>query len=105
MTRPKKRPRTARRAIERELKKIEDAREKLALLSVGGAPERAIEVPSASVIEPHAIGLGCARCEGTLRLEAHDAVGSERGPLRRVRGRCTRCGATRVVWLRVAARN
>lgn len=105
MTRPKKRPRTQRRAIERELKKLEDAREKLALLSPGGAPERPIEVTSASVIEPHALGLGCARCEGALRLEAHDAIGSAHGPLRRVRCRCTRCGATRVVWLRVAARN
>lgn len=96
------RTRTHKRALEREVKKLEDAREKLALLSPGGAPERPIEVASASVIELHALGLGCARCEGALRLEAHDAVGTDQGPLRRVRARCTRCRALRTVWLRIA---
>ncbi|HEY8429946.1 MAG TPA: hypothetical protein VIL20_16300 [Sandaracinaceae bacterium] len=101
----KKRARTKRRAMERALTKLEDAREKLALLEPGGAPERPIEVTSASVVEPHALGLGCARCAGTLRLEAHDALATEHGPRRRVRARCTRCRATRVVWLHIAAAN
>lgn len=105
MTKRAKRPRARRREAERAAKKIEDAREKLALLSAGGAPERAIEVTSASVVEPHALSLGCARCEDRLRLEAHDAVGTEHGPLRRVRARCTRCRAERVVWLRIAVRH
>ncbi len=105
MSSRKKRTRTRRRELERDVKKLEDAREKLALLSAGGGPERPIEVASASVIEPHAIGLGCARCEGPLRLEAHDAVATEHGPRRRVRARCTQCRAVRVVWLSITARN
>lgn len=98
----KKRARAERRRRERALDKLGDAREKLARLTAGGAPERPIEVPSASVIEAHAVGLGCARCEGELRLVDHDAVRTEHGVLRRVRAQCKRCRAIREVWLRVA---
>lgn len=95
-----KRRRTERRRIERDLEKLGDAREKLARLSEGGAPERPIEVESASTIEGRATSLGCARCEGETRVEAHDAVAG----LRRVRARCKHCGHVREVWLRVAER-
>lgn len=98
-----KRRRTVRRALEREVKKIEDAREKLARLSEGGAPERPIEVASASVVEARALALGCARCEGELRLVDHDALRVGNEPLRRVRAQCKRCRATREVWIRVAS--
>src|SRR5690606_39943442 len=97
----KKRARVDRRRRERELDKLGDAREKLARLSEGGAPERPIEVPSASVIEAQAVGLGCARCEGELRVVDHDAMRAEHGVLRRVRAQCKRCRAIREVWLRV----
>ncbi|UJR84502.1 hypothetical protein [Sandaracinus amylolyticus] len=96
----KKRARTVRRKLERELTSLHDAREKLALLSEGGAPERPIVVPSASVIETRALSLGCARCEGELRIESHDAVGG----LRRVRARCRACGAVREIWFDLASR-
>ncbi len=96
-----KRARVERRKRERELEKLGDAREKLARLSEGGSPERPLEVTSASVVEPHALGLGCARCEGELRLVAHDAQRTEHGVLRRVRARCKQCGALREVWLRI----
>jgi hypothetical protein len=96
----KKRPRTLRRRVERATEKLEDAREKLARVSVGGSTVRPIEVASAAVIEPEAIALGCARCEGEVKLEDHDAVEG----LRRVRTRCKRCGHVREVWLRIASR-
>ena len=51
----KKRPRTARRRAAREAEKLGDAREKLALLSPGGAEERPIDVVSASVVELEAL--------------------------------------------------
>lgn len=86
--------------MQRELTKLEDAREKLARLSPGGAPERPIDVESASTVETRALALGCARCEGELRLEAHDAVAG----LRRVRARCKACGTAREVWLRIESR-
>lgn len=101
----KKRPRTERRARAREAQKLGDAREKLARLSPGGTPARAIDVKTAAVVERVALALGCARCDGELRLEAHDALGTDHGPLRRVRGQCKRCRAIREVWLRVLALN
>jgi hypothetical protein len=97
----KKRVRTERRRLERELRKIGDAREKLAQLSAGGTPERPIDVTSASVVESTALSLGCMRCESALRLEDHDAVRTEHGILRCVRARCTMCRAAREVWLRI----
>jgi hypothetical protein len=96
----KKRTRTERRRIERELGKLADAREKLALASAGGAPERPITVESASVIESIAEALGCARCDGEARVEEHAA---ERG-LRKVTTRCRACGSLRVVWVQIASR-
>jgi hypothetical protein len=98
----KKRRRTVRRALERDVKKIEDAREKLAFLSEGGAPERPIEVASASVVEARALALGCARCEGELDLVDHDALRASGEPLRRVRAQCKRCRAAREIWIRIA---
>jgi DNA-directed RNA polymerase subunit RPC12/RpoP len=96
----KGRPRSERRRAEREAAKLGDAREKLARLSPGGAPERAIDVSSAAIVESEATAVGCARCGGEVRVEEHDAVEG----LRRVRTRCKRCGARREVWLRVASR-
>ena len=101
---PAKRARVERRRIERELDKIGDAREKLARLSEGGSPERPIEVASASVVEGLALSLGCARCEGELRLVDHDAVRTPQGLLRRVRAQCKACRSEREVWLRIAER-
>lgn len=95
-----KRARTDRRRAERELAKLGDAREKLARLEPGGTPERPIDVESASVIEPRALALGCARCGGETRLEAHDAISG----LRRVRARCKSCRHLREVWMRVGER-
>jgi hypothetical protein len=96
----KGRPRTERRRRARDLTKLADARQKLARISPGGAPERPVVVASASVVESSAEDLGCARCEGATRAEEHDAVSG----LRRVRTRCKQCGAVRVVWLQIAAR-
>lgn len=91
--------------LERELRALEDAREARAKLVAGGTPARPIVVTSASVVELTAEALGCARCEGTLRAEDHDAPTVDGLTLRRVRARCRACGAVREVWLRIAALN
>lgn len=96
----KKRARTERRKMDRDREKLADAREQLARISPGGSPERPLVVESASVVEPRALALGCARCGGELRLEDHAAVQG----LRRVRARCRPCGAVREVWLRLEER-
>lgn len=96
----RERPRTVRRRRERALDALGDARERLAALSAGGAADRPLDVDSASVVELVAARLGCARCDGAVRVLRHDAVDG----LRRVHTRCTTCERTREVWLRLAPR-
>ena len=101
-----KRGRTERREAERGAVKLAEARLKLAALEAGGSPERPIEVTSASIVEPHAAGLGCAACGGSTRVEEHsaitvtDASGAPRA-LRVARVRCTRCGVQRDIYFRL----
>jgi hypothetical protein len=95
-----KRARTQRRKAQRQSAKLGDAREKLAAISEGGSPDRPLEVESASIVEGRALALGCARCEGEVRLDDHAAVHG----LRRVRTRCKACRSAREVWVRVAER-
>jgi hypothetical protein len=98
--------RSERREAERSGVKLAEARLKLALLEAGGSPERPIELTSASIVEPHAAGLGCVVCGGTTRVEEHTAVtlpdssGMPRS-LRVARVRCTRCGVERNVYFRL----
>ncbi len=93
-----KRARTERREAEREAAKLARARMRLAELEEGGAPERPIEVASASVIEVHASSLPCASCGALgVRVEEHEA---ERGQ-RVVRVKCPRCGTRRSIWFRI----
>jgi hypothetical protein len=98
----KKRPRTERRERERAAVKLAEARLKLARLEPGGSPERPIEVDSASVVEPHALAIGCAACGEATRLEEHGVVhvpGAR--SLRVARVRCSRCGARREIFFRL----
>ncbi len=106
-----KRARTERREAARDAAKVARSRLKLAALEPGGAPDRPIEVTSASIIEPHASSMACAACGARgLRVEEHIAVtlgggggeGSE--PARRLRVvhlTCPRCGTRREVFFRV----
>jgi hypothetical protein len=98
----KPRARTERRANERALEKLARDRERLAQLEPGGAPDRPIELASASQVEVHARSLPCTRCGGEPRVEAHEArvVGERR--LRVAQLVCPACGARRDVWFRLA---
>ena len=101
MSTKKPRARTARREAERDAQKLADARTRLAFLEPGGAPERPIDVTSASQVEPRVESLSCPRCEGRLRVDEHRA-GSVHGELlREVIAKCRACGAARTVWMRV----
>jgi hypothetical protein len=98
-----KRARTERREAARDAEKIARTRLKLAALEPGGAPDRPIEVTSASTIEPHASSMPCAVC-GSLRgrVDEHIAVtlpGERR--VRVVHLRCPRCGTKREVFFRI----
>ena len=98
-----KRSRTERREAEREAAKLAKSRLKLATLEAGGAPDRPIEVSSASTNEPHAGSLPCASCgELGVRIDEHVAVtlaGDRR--LRVVRVNCQRCGLRREIFFRI----
>ncbi len=96
------RARTVRRANDREIEKLRDARAKLASVEVGGSPGRPREVTSAAVIEGQARSLGCARgCEGEARIEEHTAETIDGDRLRVVTTECPRCGAKRRVYFRL----
>ena len=81
---------------------------KLAALEPGGAPDRPIEVSSASIIEPHAASMICAACGSSgVRVEEHVARSIEAAggaPARRLRVvhvLCQRCGTRREVFFRI----
>ncbi len=96
------RARTARRANDRGIEKLREARAKLASVEVGGSPGRPREVSTAAVIEGHARSLGCARgCEGEARIKEHTAETIDGDRLRVVTTECPRCGADRRVYFRV----
>jgi hypothetical protein len=97
-------PRNERRAAERDAEKLARDREKLARLLAGGAPERPIDVESASQIEPHAVAMRCLRCDGAHRLVEHAAETVDGARLRVARMACVRCGTARAVWFRIAVR-
>jgi hypothetical protein len=96
------RARTERRAAERAVTKLADARERLATAEPGGGPARPLRVDSASQIEPHALAIECLRCGGTNRLLEHAAVAHDGEVLRVARMRCSRCGSSRTLWFRIA---
>jgi len=94
-----KRPRTSRREAERAARKLVQDREKLALLSPGGTPERPITVTSTAVIEPRIENMQCVQCGGQYKVREHEAPASG---LRRVDVTCRQCSAPRTLWFRLA---
>ncbi len=99
----KKRPRTERRERERAAQKLGEAREKLARLEAGGAPERPLDVASASVIEPRVRSEPCLRCNAAVRVDDHRAAVVGQRRLRVVRGKCSHCGAVRDWYFRLTS--
>ena len=93
-----KRPRTERRIIERDLRKLVRDREKLAALSRGGSRDHPIEVTSAAVVEIRATALRCPQCQGEYRVLEHLAPAAG---LREVTVRCVMCGTKRSLWFRI----
>jgi ribosomal protein L44E len=104
VTKKKSRPvteRSARRSDERALKKVLDDRERLFRLEPGGSAERPVDVPSASVVEVHALAVRCPRCGGAHEILEHAAVSHDGARLRQVRLRCRQCGSERELFFRL----
>jgi DNA-directed RNA polymerase subunit RPC12/RpoP len=96
-----KKPRSIRRAQDRETLKQAQQREKLANLEPGGAPSRPIEVVSASLVEITAESMKCPRCGGALRVDEHVAQTSNGVPLRIAWTSCRQCGHKRPIYFRI----
>jgi hypothetical protein len=97
------RPRAERRAEARQTGKDVRERERLARLEPGGAPDRPIEVITASLVEPRAKGMPCAVCghTGSVRLDDHTARTIDGDALRLAHVRCAMCGYARVVYFAI----
>ena len=95
------RPRGQRREAERAQSKLQQARQRLFELEVGGAAERPLAVASAAVVEAHAESVPCPRCGGKHEVAEHVAVTHAGIRLREVRLRCRQCGTTRSLWFRI----
>jgi hypothetical protein len=96
-------PRTVRRASTRAQRDLARDRERLFGLEAGGSQSRAIDVPSASVVEAHALSVRCPQCEGPHEVLEHAAVVAQSGArLREVRLRCRQCGSRRALFFRLA---
>jgi hypothetical protein len=98
----KPRARAKRRETERDLTKLQAARERLFELTTGGAPERPLAVSSAAVIEAQAESAPCPRCEGKQDVTEHVAVTVGGVRLREARLRCRQCGTSRSLWFRIS---
>jgi hypothetical protein len=98
------RPRRKRREQERALRKQVRQTEALAGELAGGAPDRPIDVGSASVVEGKARATPCIQCGGELDLRADRATSTARGVLRELALACRRCHAPRTLWFRIAPR-
>ena len=97
------RPRRQQREQQRALRKTVRQLERLAAELPGGAPERPIEVASASVVETRARAIPCVQCDAIeMELRGDRATSTTRGILRELEMVCRQCHAGRAVWFRVA---
>ncbi len=97
----KPRPRTQRRETARAVGKLQDARQRLFELELGGAAERPLPVVSAAVVEIHAESVPCPRCGAKHEVVEHVAVTVTGIRLREARVRCRQCGTIRSLWFRI----
>ena len=96
-----RKPRAERRADARQATKDIRERERLARLEIGGAPDRPIEVVSASLVEPKARAIACPVCGAAVRVEDHTAKTLDGAPLRLAHTLCPRCGHARIVYFSI----
>jgi hypothetical protein len=101
MAMPKARARTRRREAQRAAEKLARQRASAFELGSGGAPQRAIPVLAASVVDAHARSLPCPRCGAEQQLEEHLARVIGEVGLREARMVCKVCHGRISIWFRV----
>jgi hypothetical protein len=100
-----KRDRTVRREATRNLVALGRDRERLFVREPGGAPERPIDVESASVVESRARATPCPLCEGEHDVVEHASVSGPAGRLREAKLACRKCGSKRSLFFRLPVLN
>ncbi len=103
MARKPPRARTERRSIERDARKLAENLERLSLLERGGAPDRPLEVTSASQVDVYARDSRCAVCTGPVRLDEHTAETIEGVRLRVAKVTCQQCGRRRAIFFKLVS--
>jgi hypothetical protein len=101
MSGKKPRARTERRVSEREARKLTDDLERLARMERGGAPDRPIEVSSASQVDIHARDTRCPVCTGLVQLDDQTAETIAGVRLRVAHVRCRQCGRKRAIYFKL----
>lgn len=96
-----KRPRTERRIQARDARKLVRAKQTLARLEQGGAPEHPFVVETPAVIETRARAHPCPLCGGELRQQVQRAETVAGRRLRAVDAQCQTCGAPNTLWFRI----
>ncbi len=97
----KKRPeRTARRAADRDARRLVRDRERLAALSPGGSPDRPLPIDSPAAIDARVASLRCPQCDGGYTLDDHQA--DPRG-LRAIAVTCRLCHVGRTIWFKLGS--
>ena len=93
--------RATRRQADRDVQKLMRDRTRLAALEKGGAPDRPIQVLSASEVEIAARATPCMQCGGIVRVEEHvaETIGAER--LRVAHVVCPACATKRALYYRI----
>jgi hypothetical protein len=92
-----------RRARTRHDEKVGRTRERLARLEPGGGPNRPLDVPSASLVEPEARSMPCPKCLGSCAVVEHSAETQEGRRLRIAHMMCKGCGGRRAIYFRIVA--
>src|SRR5262249_46841036 len=90
-----------RRARTRHEEKLGRARERLARLEPGGAPNRPLDVQSASPGEPEARSRPCPKSLGSRAVVERSAETQEGRRLRIAHMMCRACGGRRAIYFRI----
>lgn len=101
MAKKPKRARAVRREADRTQEKLAATARKLVTLEPGGAPDRPIEIESASVVETDAGSQPCSICGGTALVTDHRVIEHEGRRLRALALRCKLCSEAwnRYYWI------
>ena len=93
--------RAQRRQTARDVQKFMRGRTRLAALEKGGAPDRPIQVASASEVEIAACAIPCIQCGGIVRVDEHVAEMIDAERLRIAHVSCPACGTKRAIYYRI----